>query len=123
MTPDRGLHARLRAAEEIVIETRRGPGAAVHRTTIWVVVDDRDRILVRTYRGPGSRWYRELDANPVCVVELAGERWELRSEPAADPDRVASASEGYLRKYAGHGATPAMVADPNLSTTRELLPR
>jgi hypothetical protein len=115
--------ARMGAAEEVIIETRRGPGDPVHRTVIWVIVDEAGRILVRTYLGPTTRWYREVIAHSECVVELGGERLSVRAVPALDPDRVAAASGGYLAKYAGHRAAAAMVAEGNLPTTMELVPR
>ncbi len=49
--------ARLRDAQEVRIETR-GPDDEVHRTIIWVLVDAADRVLIRSYRGAGARWYR-----------------------------------------------------------------
>ena len=54
---------------EIDIETSRGDGAPVHRTTIWIVVVG-DVVYVRSVRGPAGRWYRELVANPVGAVHV-----------------------------------------------------
>lgn len=112
----------LRDATEVRIETSRGPGAPVHRTTIWVVVDARDRILVRTYRGPRSRWYREALANPSCRLHVAQRVVDVRAVPADDPERIAACSAGLRRKYAGDPATPAMLRAEVLDTTLELQP-
>jgi hypothetical protein len=114
---------RLRTTEEVRIETRAAPSAPAHRTTIWVVVDERGRVLIRTYRGPTSRWYREAQANPECVVWLGSEPVPVRAEAADDPDRIAAASRGYESKYAGDPAVRGMVAPAQLPTTLELLPR
>jgi hypothetical protein len=114
---------RLRTTEEVHIETRAAPAAPAHRTTIWVVVDERGRVLIRTYRGPTSRWYREAQANPECVLWLGGETVPVRAEAADDPDRIAAASRGYEAKYAGDPAVRGMVAPAQLPTTLELLPR
>jgi hypothetical protein len=114
---------RLRTTGEVRIETRAAPSAPAHRTTIWVVVDDRSRDLVRTYRGPTSRWYREAQANPECVLWLGGEAVPVRAEAADDPDRIAAASRGYEAKYAGDPAVRRMVAPAQLPTTLELRPR
>jgi len=78
---------------------------------------------VRTYLGPTTRWYREVAAHPECVVELDGDRLSVRAVPAPDPGRIAAASAGYLAKYVGHRAAAAMVAEGNLPTTLELVPR
>jgi hypothetical protein len=117
-----GLLDRLRSAREVRIETSRGEGAPVHRTIIWVVVDARDRILVRTYRGPGSRWYREVLANPRCRLLLGGDELDVTAERAEDDERVAACSSGLAEKYARDPATPAMLRDEVLPTTLELHP-
>jgi len=114
---------RLRTTDEVRIETRAAPSAPAHRTTIWVIVDDRSRVLIRTYRGPISRWYREAQANPECVLWLGGETVPVRAEAADDPDRIAAASRGYEAKYAGDPAVRGMVAPAQLLTTLELRPR
>jgi len=114
---------RLRTTEEVRIETQAAPSAPAHRTTIWVVVDERDRVLIRTYRGPTSRWYREARANSECVLWMGGESVPVQAELADDPDRIAAASRGYEAKYAGDPAVRGMVAGAQLPTTLELRPR
>jgi hypothetical protein len=115
--------ALLRDAREVDIETRAGPDAAVHRTTIWVVVDAQDRALIRTYQGPNSRWYREVTAQPDSVLHVAGRALDVRAVPAADPERVDAYSAEVQRKYARSSSTQAMLADDLLPTTLELVPR
>ena len=114
---------RLRTTDEVRIETRASPSAPAHRTPIWVVVDDEGRVLIRTYQGPNSRWYREVRANPKCVLWLGNEPVTVRAEPANDPDRIATASRGYEAKYSGDPAVRGMVAEAQLPTTLELRPR
>lgn len=114
---------RLRTIKTVKIETRRAPDAPVHRTTIWVLVDDRDRVLIRTYLGPTSRWYREALAQPDCVLWLGKEDVPVQVEPANDPGRIAAATDGYETKHAGDPAVRAMVAELVLPTTLELKPR
>ena len=115
--------ALLRDAREVDIETRAGPDAPVHRTTIWIVVDNQDRALIRTYQGPNSRWYREVIAEPDCVLHVAGRALPVRAVGAADPDRVEAYNAEVQRKYARSRSTQAMLADELLPTTLELLPR
>jgi hypothetical protein len=94
----------------------------VHRTIIWVVVDDADRVLVRTYLGARSRWYHEALANPRVRL-LAGERAvELVAERADDPDRIAACSDGLRAKYRPGSSLDAMLRDEVLDTTLELRP-
>ncbi|CAN5334739.1 hypothetical protein BH24CHL10_BH24CHL10_02130 [soil metagenome] len=113
--------ARLRDEQEVRIETR-GPEDEVHRTIIWVVVDAADRVLIRSYRGAGARWYREAVGTGTAELVIDEMTIKVRIEHAADPERVTACSAELERKYAGDPATPAMVADEVLETTLELLP-
>jgi hypothetical protein len=115
--------ALLRDAREVDIETRAGADSPAHRTTIWVVVDKRDRALIRTYQGPNSRWYREALAEPDCVLHIAGRALPVRAVAAADAERVEAYSAAVQQKYARSRSTQAMLADDLLPTTLELLPR
>jgi hypothetical protein len=114
---------RLRTAREVRIETQRGPEAAVHRTVIWIVVDDRDRVLVRSWLGERGRWYREVLVNPECVLWLGDQAIPVHAEPATDPERLAAASAGLSNKYARSSSLPSMLAPHVLPTTIELRPR
>jgi hypothetical protein len=114
--------AMLRDEEEVEIETSAGEEGPTHRAIIWVVVDDQDRVLIRSYRGAGARWFREITANPDAGVHVRGRVLAVRAIPATDPDRVAACSNGLRRKYAGHASMPGMVRQ-YLETTLELLPR
>ncbi len=109
--------------DEIDIETSRGGGTAVHRTTIWIVVDG-DAAYVRSVRGPDGRWYRELTANPSGAVHAAGERVPVRAEPAPDAATVARVSAAIEHKYQSRwaGPTAAMLRPEVLPTTLRLLP-
>jgi hypothetical protein len=106
---------------EIKIETSRGAGAPVHRTTIWIVVDG-DTAYVRSVRGPAGRWYRELVANPVGAIHAAGKRVAVRAEPATDADSVRRVSEALKLKYEKRwpGPTASMLLEPTLPTTLRL---
>jgi len=114
--------AALREAEEVEIETAAGEAGPLHRAIIWVVVDDRDRALIRSYRGPTARWYREVTARPECRLLVAGRAMEVVAVPASDADRIAACSEGLRRKYAGHSAMPGMLRS-YLDTSLELVAR
>ena len=115
--------ALLGDAEEVRVETRAAEGAPVHRTVIWVVVDRQDRVLIRTYRGPGSRWYREIMAMPECRIRVHHRVLDVRAVPAADPDRIAAYNEALLAKYARARSRQAMLAAELQPTTLELVPR
>jgi hypothetical protein len=113
---------RLRDAREVEISTRGGADGPEHRTVIWVVVDDEGRVLVRSYRGPGARGYREALAGTGAALVVDGTPLPVGVLGAADPERVASCSTELLSKYAGDPAARAMVRDEVLGTTLELVP-
>jgi hypothetical protein len=112
--------ALLEAAEEVEIETQ-APGKDARRTVIWVVVDGGEA-FVRTYRGAGSGWYRDVQANPAVALHTAGRRLPVTAISATDPDSVERTNEGYRRKYGGDPATKAMLRAEVLETTLRLEP-
>jgi nitroreductase len=118
---DAGTLARLDGTWEIEIETRAGPDGPVHRTPIWIVVED-GQAFIRTVRGPRSRWYRDALAHPHVVVIVGSERLTARVVPAADADTVALCSFGLARKYASDPSLAAMLSPGVLGTTLRIEP-
>jgi hypothetical protein len=116
---DPGTLARLRDEPEVQIETRAADGT-VHRTIIWVVVDASGRVLIRSYRGAGARWYREATAAGTAVLLVDESTVPVRIEPATDPERLAACSRELEAKYPDDPATPAMLRPEILDTTLEL---
>ena len=114
---------RLRTTREVRIETQRGPDAPVQRIVIWIVVDDAERVLIRSYLGERGRWYREALVNAECTLWIGDDAVLVRAEPAGDPDRVAVTSAGLSEKYARSSSLPFMLTPEVLPTTLELLPR
>ena len=114
------LLERLRHEIEVDIETRPAAGEAPRRTTIWVVVDAQDRVLIRSYRGAGARWYREATSGTPTSLVVGGRVVPVTVEHARDEERIQACSAELERKYAGDPATPAMVRDEVRDTTLEL---
>ena len=110
----------LDGTQEIEIETQ-APEKAARRTVIWVVVDDGE-VFVRTWRGAGSRWFRDIEANPAVAIHAGGKRLPATAIPATDPDAIERTSAGFLRKYGGDPASKAMVKPAILDTTLRLEP-
>jgi hypothetical protein len=106
---------RIDRAKTVRIETSK-PGGPVHSTIVWAVVVDGD-VFVRSWRGPGARWYREALENPDVAIQVRKDRMPSRAVPATDADSVARASAGLERKYAGDPAVKSMVRDEILGTT------
>jgi hypothetical protein len=114
--------AMLREEQEVEIDTARSAAGPRHMTTIWVVVDDQDRVLIRSYRGATARWYREAIARPDCRLHAAGRMLEVRATVADDAERMAACSDGLRLKYTGQAGVRSMVS-AHLETTLELVPR
>lgn len=111
----------LRAEHEVEIETSAGAEGPIHRTIIWVVVDGKGRVLIRSYRGAGARWFREITARPDTLLHVRGQALAVRAIPAIDAERIAACSIELGRKYAGQYSVRSMVTR-YLETTLELLP-
>jgi hypothetical protein len=114
--------ALLRDEEEVDIETAASDEGPAHRAIIWVVVDEQERVLIRSYRGPGARWYREIISRPDGILHVRGRALPVRAVPAGDPERVEACTEALRTKYAGQHSMPVMLRQ-YLETTLELLPR
>ena len=113
--------AAIDAAEEIRIETQ-APGGDVHRTIIWIMVDDGE-VFVRSVNGEDGRWYREAKANPAVAIHVDGRRLAATAIPADDPDSIDRVSDALRRKYPTQGASLASMLEPNtLPTTLRLEP-
>jgi hypothetical protein len=110
----------LAETEEIEIETAAADGPP-HRTIIWVVVDGEDA-FIRSYRGPGARWYREAIGNPTVRIHVDGRVLDATIVPAADPASVERTSAALSRKYPNDPGTPGMLKEANLPTTLRLEP-
>ena len=87
-----------------------------------MVVDGEGRVLIRSYRGAGARWFREIMARPETRLHVRAQALAVRAVPATDADRVAACSEELGRKYAGHHSVRSMVTK-YVETTLELIPR
>jgi hypothetical protein len=122
-TFDKGTLKTWDETAEIDIETSKGAGAPVHRTTIWIVVDG-DTAYVRSVRGPAGRWYRELMANPTGAIHAGETSVPVVATPAADADSVARVSAALERKYLERwpGPTASMLREETLPTTLRLEP-
>ena len=109
----------LDRANEVDIETRSSKGI-MHSVPIWVVVEG-DDVFIRTYRGPTSRWYRELLAGPGALV-VTGKRVPVRAIAAADSASMKRASDAYRKKYRRGSSLDSMLVPSVLPTTLRLEP-
>lgn len=111
----------FRREREVRIETRATDGTR-HRTIVWIVVDEEDRVLVRSYHGARARWFREAVSGRPSAILLDEASVPVSVERATDPERVEACNRWLAAKYAGDPATPAMLREEILDTTLELHP-
>ena len=113
----------IRSARTVRIRTSPGGGRQPHEATIWIVVDDAGRGLVRSVRGAHGRWYRELRARPAGTLLVDGAGIPVSAEPVTDEGRIDACSTALRRKYAGaRGSLASMLAADTLDATIELRP-
>ena len=122
-TFDRNTLDSLDRTAEVDVETSRSEGAAVHRVTIWIVVDG-DMAYIRSVRGPAGRWHRELLANSRGAIHVGGRRLGIRAQPIDDTATITRVSDALKRKYEQRwpGPLASMLRDEVLSTTMRLEP-
>jgi len=109
----------LRDIQEVDIRTGKHPKTAV---TIWVVVSGED-VYVRSVRGSGGRWYRDLAEGGPAILEFSGRRLAAQALPVRDSGAIERASAEFLSKYRTSAYAPSMVKAEVLSTTLRLEPR
>jgi hypothetical protein len=112
----------LETVREVDIETSRAPGSPTRRKTIWIVVEGGD-VYVRSLRGSGGRWYRDLTANPEATLHVEGEAVPVRAVDASDPESVERATAGLRRKYPDSRSLDSMVREDMIDATLRLEPR
>ena len=119
---DPELLALIDGAVELDIEAMAADGA-VHRATIWAVVDAGD-VFIRSWKGDRGRWYREIRERPEAVLHVAGRAVSVRAEPATDPESVQRVSDGLTAKYgrSSPASTAGMLLPATLPTTLRLVP-
>ena len=113
----------LREIEEVEIETRAAKDAPWHRVIIWVMVDDADRVFVRSVRGPAARWFREVVADPACVLHADELAIPVVAVAANDNEQVEACSRVLRSKYGRGASVQAMLRQDVLETTLRLEPR
>ena len=113
---------RLRRERTVRIETRRDRAGPVHRTPIWIVVDDAGRALIRSWRGRGARWYREATGGQGIALIVGRDTIPVSVDRATDAERIESCSRALEAKYAGDPGVKGMVADDVLGATLEVMP-
>ena len=112
--------ARIRAAEEVDIETQ-AAGRTGPSDDIWIVVDGDDASSAR-FKGPRGRWFREATANPAVALHVDGRRFAATAIPATDPDSIERTTGAVIAKYAGIEGYDSMLNPDIFAATLRLEP-
>jgi hypothetical protein len=113
---------RIELVREVDIETSRGAGAPVHRTTIWAVIGDGE-VYVRSLNGEAGRWFQELMTNPEAALHVEGEVVPVRAVRTSDSASIEAATRGFRDKYGDSPYLDTMIREEILATTVRLEPR
>jgi hypothetical protein len=115
------LLRKLAESEEIEIETRHGPNAPLHRTTIWIVPTE-NGVYVRSGSRTG-RWYQEALANPNVAIRVGRRKVAARAQRATTSLEIRAVNAAYRAKYAEAWPDSAkeVVRRSRLGTTLRLI--
>lgn len=115
--------ARIEAADELQLGTRRPDGTLGKPVTIWVIRHG-DDLYVRSWRGPAGSWFRAARARRQGHVSAGGVEKDVEFVDVADDSANQGVDAGYRTKYGRYAdsyVTP-MVSEPARSTTLKLVP-
>lgn len=122
---DQEILDQLALVEKVRIETRSTPEGPIHMATIWVSADlVEGNVYVRPLGGTGTRWYKEITANPIATLHIPGQRLQVRAIPVTDDQSIKAANYGYIRKYdyLDPSSTRSITRDENFMMTLRLEP-
>ena len=115
--------ARIGAAEELQIASRRPDGSLSRFTTIWTVRAG-DDIYVRSAYGPQTGWFRRAVASGEGQIRAGGVERDVAFErPGREIDEALH--RAYHAKYDRYGPriVATVVSDESAGLTLRLVPR
>jgi len=119
---DSQLIAAIAASDDLHIAPFRANGNTTGTPTwIWSVVVE-DRLFVRAYNGPASRWFQSAMTQHAGQVTAAGRTIDVSFTPA-DPALQDRIDATYRAKYAGDFYLGSMIGERAHAATVEITPR
>ena len=110
-------------ADELRLATVRPDGGLRDPVTIWVVRHG-DDLYIRSYRGPGSSWFRHARERREGRIQAGTVDKDVALADASHQfdDQIDAAYRAKYRRYSGTYVDP-MVAPQARATTIRLVPR
>jgi hypothetical protein len=112
----------IAAARELEIQSVRPGGTLRKPVTIWVVRQG-DDLYVRSWRGPGSAWFRGVQDRHEGRIRAGGVDKDVTFVDTPEKPLNAAIDVAYRAKYGDSRYAPPMVSEPARSTTIRLVPR
>lgn len=110
-------------AREFQIAPLRVDGTQRSWVQIWVVRVE-DDLFVRSYTGPGGRWYRAALKTGKGLIKADGVEKDVDIFEEADPGLNKKIDDAYIAKYGRFPEYVAPMVSPEVqATTLKLLPR
>ncbi len=114
---------RIGNAEELQIAPLRGDGTLPKPVTIWVVRVG-DDLYVRSYRGPGSGWFRGVQVQHEGRIQAGGVTRDVTFVEEDNPGVNDQIDAAYRAKYARYPQYVAPMLTPEVrGTTIRLAPQ
>jgi hypothetical protein len=113
---------RIERARELELASVRRDGTLRAPVTIWVVRQGED-LYVRSWRGPGSAWFRGVLDRHEGHIRAGGVDRDVEFVETDDAGLNAAIDVRYRAKYGDSGYATPMVTEPARSTTIRLVPR
>jgi hypothetical protein len=113
---------RIARAHELELATLGSDGVLRKPVTIWVV----RQVMTytsRSWRGPGSTWFRGVHDSHEGHIRAGGVEKDVAFIDTDDPSVNAAIDVRYRAKYGDSGYVTPMVTEPAHSTTIKLVPR
>src|SRR5437763_16753738 len=109
----------IAAARELEIQSLRPDGTLRKSVTIWVVRQD-DDLYVRSWRGPGSAWFRGVHDRHEGHIRAGGVDKDVTFVETREKPVNAAIDVAYRAKYGDSRFATPMVTEPARSTTLRL---
>ena len=111
-------------APEVDLTTFGRKSGQPSRSTIWITTDEQGRIHIRSGRGLGGDWPRNLMANGRAILHIDGRDFAVRARHVTDRAELLASRDAVKAKYGRDVpmSQPGQPPTPPEQATFELVP-